>query len=155
MTLGYALGAWAVEAALRTRPTAVLRVLLHPAAPAGEVALVVGAAAAAGVPVARTAGRIEALRRHEGVWSLLEFRHEADALASDRDHLVLLRPAQAGNVGAAWRSALGFGVHDVALIESRVDPWSPHALRASIGARSAAPRSPAGRRTGALSRGTR
>lgn len=32
------------------------------------------------------------------------------------------------------RPALGFGVRDVALIDPRVDPWSPHVLRASQGA---------------------
>jgi RNA methyltransferase, TrmH family len=135
VTIATAVGAWAVEAALRLRPALVQRVLLHPAAPAEEVALVAGAAAAANVPLVRTAGRIEALRRHRDAWSLLEFTPASDALAGDADHLVLLRPAQAGNVGASWRSAFGFGVHDVALIDSRVDPWSAHALRASIGAR--------------------
>lgn len=47
---------------------------------------------------------------------------------------MLVRPAHAGNVGAVLRTALGFGVRDVALIDPAVDPWSPHVLRASQGA---------------------
>ena len=131
----YAVGTWAVAAALAHRPGRVRRVLLHPDAPEGERRAVEAAALAAGVAVVVTAGRIEALRRHDAAWSLVEFDPVDDALARDADHLVLVRAAQGGNVGAAWRSALGFGVHDVALIDARVAPWSAHALRASIGAR--------------------
>jgi TrmH family RNA methyltransferase len=96
---------------------------------------VASAAAAAEVPLIEDADRVRDLRRHGAAWVVTELEPDDDALRADLDHLVLVRPAQPGNVGAAMRAALGFGVRDVALIEPRVDPWSPHVLRASQGAR--------------------
>ena len=131
----HAVGLWPALEALRHRPRAVRRVVCHPRLPPRERAEVAEAAAAAGVPLVEDAGRVRALRRHRAAWLVTELEPEDDALRADLDHLVLVRPAQAGNVGAAMRAALGFGVRDVALIDPGVDAWSPHVLRASQGAR--------------------
>ncbi len=131
----HAVGLWPALEALRHRPRAVRRVVFHPRLPPRERAAITEAAAAAGVPLVEDAVRVRDLRRHGAAWLVTELEPDDDALRSDLDHLVLVRPAQAGNVGAAMRAALGFGVRDVALIDARVDPWSPHVLRASQGAR--------------------
>jgi RNA methyltransferase, TrmH family len=131
----HAVGVWPTLEALRHRPRAFRRVVCHPRLPPRERAEVAAAAAAAGVPLIEDAARVRGLRRHRAAWVVTELEPEDDALRADLDHLVLVRPAQPGNVGAAMRAALGFGVRDVALIDPRVDPWSPHVLRASQGAR--------------------
>jgi len=131
----HAVGLWPALEALRHRPRAVRRVVCHPRLPPRERAEVAEAAAAAGVPLVEDADCVRELRQHRAAWVVTELEPDDDALRGDRDHLVLVRPAQAGNVGAAMRAALGFGVRDVALIDPRVDPWSPHVLRASQGAR--------------------
>jgi len=131
----HAVGLWPALEALRHRPRIVRRVVCHPRLPASERAEVTAAATAVGVPVVEDAARVRGLRRHGAAWVVTELEPEDDVLRADLDHLVLVRPAQAGNVGAAMRAALGFGVRDVALIDARVDPWSPHLLRASQGAR--------------------
>lgn len=131
----HAVGLWPALEALRHRPRAVRRVVCHPHLGACERAAVAAAAAAADVPLVDDPDRVRALRRHRAAWVVTELEPEDDALRADLDHLVLVRAAQAGNVGAAMRAALGFGVRDVALVGARVDPWSPHVLRASQGAR--------------------
>jgi len=78
---------------------------------------------------------VRSLRQHRGASVACRLDPELDRLEPDRDHLVLVQASQAGNIGAAVRSALGFGLLDVALVGSRIDPWSPHLLRASQGAR--------------------
>lgn len=129
-----AVGLWPALEALRHRPDQVLRVAWHPELPAADRERLQAAAAAAGVPAAEDARAVEHARRSGTAWAVAEVRCADDALAADADHLVLLAPAHPGNVGAAVRAALGFDLRDVALVGGRVDPWSPHVLRASQGA---------------------
>jgi len=131
----HAVGLWPALEALRHRPGQVARVLSHPRLPPAARAALTAAAERAGVPLREDAETVRRLRRHRAAWVVCELVAAEDALRDDLDHLVLVRPAQAGNVGAAMRAALGFGVHDVALVAPRVDPWAPHVLRASQGAR--------------------
>lgn len=129
-----AVGLWPVLEALRHRPASVASVAWHPDLPEPDRARLVAASAAAGAPAEADADRVERLRRTGTALAVASVRRPTDQLRDADDHLVLIRPAHAGNVGAALRTALGFGVRDVALIEPRVDPWSPHVLRASQGA---------------------
>ena len=129
-----AVGLWPVLEALRHRPSAVASVAWHPDLPEDDRERLIAASTAAGAPASEDAVRVERARRTGTALVVAAVRRPADALAAAEDHLVLLRPAHPGNVGAALRTALGFGVRDVALIDPRVDPWSPHVLRASQGA---------------------
>ena len=47
--------------------------------------------------------------------------------------MVLHNPSDCGNVGTILRTALGFGVEDVALIRPCVDVFDPRVVRASMG----------------------
>jgi RNA methyltransferase, TrmH family len=129
-----AVGLWPVLEALRHRPDAVASVAWHPDLPDADRRRLAAAAEAAGVVAAEDAERVARARRTGTALAVATVRRPADVLAADADHLVLVHPAHPGNVGAALRTALGFGVRDVALVAPRVDPWSPHVLRASQGA---------------------
>lgn len=131
----HAVGLWPALEALRHRPGRVRAVLVDPDAPEREAAELAAAAARAGVRLAVDRERVRRRRRHAAAWVVTELAVEDDRLEPALDHLVLVRPAQAGNVGAALRAALGFGVRDVAVLGGRIDPWAPHVLRASQGAR--------------------
>lgn len=56
-----------------------------------------------------------------------------DALAPEKPHVVLHHPSDCGNVGTILRTALGFGVEDVALIRPCADVFDPRTVRASMG----------------------
>jgi len=133
--LTHAVGVFPAEEALKHRPQLVQRVVVHADTPARERARIEALAGDRGLVVAVDSRHVEAHRRHAAAWVLVELHTEEDTLSASDDHLVLFRAAQAGNVGSALRAALGFGVLDVALVDARVDAWSPHLLRASQGAR--------------------
>lgn len=53
---------------------------------------------------------------------------------SDGNHVVLVNPSNAGNMGTIIRSCAGFGIMDIAVITPAVDNFDPKTIRASMGA---------------------
>lgn len=49
-------------------------------------------------------------------------------------HIVLVNPSDAGNLGTILRTALGFGLPDIAVVRPAVDLFDPKVVRASMGA---------------------
>ena len=133
--LTHAVGEWPVLEALRHRPTALLAVLLDTSLPAERRSRLQRAAAVAGVPCREDPRTVRALRHRSDARAVALVRTESDALDPARDHLALVGTRSPGNLGVTLRTALGFDLRDVALIASPLDPWAPHVLRASQGAR--------------------
>ncbi len=50
------------------------------------------------------------------------------------NHLVLVNPSDAGNMGTIMRTALGFGLKDLCIVKPCVDIFNPKVVRASMGA---------------------
>ena len=53
---------------------------------------------------------------------------------TDGNHLVLVNPSDAGNLGTILRTAAGFGFSNIAIIPPAVDVYDPRVVRASMGA---------------------
>lgn len=49
-------------------------------------------------------------------------------------HIVLVNPSDAGNLGTILRTAVGFGITNIAIIRNAVDFYDPKAIRSSMGA---------------------
>lgn len=49
-------------------------------------------------------------------------------------HIVLVNPSDAGNLGTILRTAVGFGIDQVAVVRPAVDVFDPKTVRASMGA---------------------
>ena len=79
----------------------------------------------------RMLGRISA---KENCFAAAVFEKFTSALDNERDHLVLHRIADFGNLGTILRTALGFGYTDIAIINPAADVYEPKAVRASMGA---------------------
>lgn len=62
------------------------------------------------------------------------FNKYESKLASNQDHIVLVNPSTPGNVGTIIRSAVGFGVENLAIIKPAVDIFDPKVIRSSMGA---------------------
>ena len=60
------------------------------------------------------------------------FEKFSDALADDRPHVVLHCPGDSGNVGTIIRTALGFGVEDLAMIRPCVDLFDPKTVAKNV-----------------------
>ena len=49
-------------------------------------------------------------------------------------HIVLVNPSDAGNLGTIIRTAVGFGITNIAIIKKAVDFYDPKAIRSTMGA---------------------
>ncbi|MGB4660436.1 MAG: TrmH family RNA methyltransferase [Mobilitalea sp.] len=55
-------------------------------------------------------------------------------LCMDKPHLVLVNPSNMGNLGTIIRTAVGFGIYDLAIILPGADIFNPKTVRSSMGA---------------------
>jgi TrmH family RNA methyltransferase len=69
---------------------------------------------------------------------LVQFPDEVNVTLTEREESQLLElrvnPSDMGNMGTIIRTAIGFGVNDIAVIEPCVDYFNPKVVRASMGA---------------------
>jgi len=131
----YAEGVFATLELLDARPEAVERVLLSSRGEPNEgTAKIRATCAERGILVGiddRTMERISPRASHLAIGV---FRKYAMSLDASTDHVVLVEPADMGNLGAVARTMIGFGVRDLALVRPAVDAFDPKAIRASMGA---------------------
>ena len=131
---GYAPGAFPAMECLLHRPDCARRVLLHSKAKGTEAAQKLTALAEklhVRVEIADKA--LSRISGKENCFAAAVFSKFSDALAADAPHVVLHNPSDQGNVGTILRTALGFGVEDIALIRPCVDVFDPRVVRASMG----------------------
>ena len=69
----------------------------------------------------------------ENVYVIGIFKKYNTKLQSN-NHIVLVNPSNAGNLGTIIRTSCGFGIHDIVIIKPCVDPFDPKTIRASMGA---------------------
>ena len=129
----WVVGDFAVHELLRHAPEGALEVRWHGALDPDRLHRLAAACDAADVPLRRDDATLEHARSKANAHVLAVFEKRDAALAQDRDHLVLVAPRDPGNLGTILRTALAFGVEDVAVVGDG-DPWSPHVSRASLGA---------------------
>ncbi|MGI6724867.1 MAG: TrmH family RNA methyltransferase [Christensenellales bacterium] len=130
----YAPGLYPAMQALTYQPGLVSRVLVHSRL-AGEGAdALLAACSRLGI---RTETADRALRRLSGkdnCYAAAVFRKAVNDLDAHGNHLVLVNPMDAGNLGTILRAALGLGYSDIALVRPCADPHEPQVVRASMGA---------------------
>lgn len=131
---GYAPGAFPAMECLLHRPDCARRVLLHSKAAGTEGAEKLTALAEKlhiRVEIADKA--LSRISGKENCFAAAVFSKFADELTPGVPHVVLHNPSDQGNVGTILRTALGFGVENVALIRPCVDAFDPRVVRASMG----------------------
>ena len=60
------------------------------------------------------------------------FKKHESVLAMDRPHVVLVNPSDMGNLGTIIRTAVGFGLPDLAIIRPGAAICHPKTVRASM-----------------------
>lgn len=70
----------------------------------------------------------------ENTFIMTVFDKPNTPLLANENHLVLVSPSDMGNLGTIFRTALGFGISHIALIQPCADYHDPRAVRASMGA---------------------
>lgn len=130
----YAPGMFPAMECLLHRPELARRVLLHSKSAGTEgAARLIELADSLHVRVEEADRALGRISGKENCFAAAVFAKFDDALAEKRPHVVLHNPSDCGNVGTILRTALGFGVEDVALIRPCVDVFDPRVVRASMG----------------------
>lgn len=87
-----------------------------------------------GVPFEVDDRVVERLTRKGNTYLVASFEKYEATIDPGANHLLLVAPSDHGNLGAILRTALGFGVRDVALVDPAPDAFHPRVVRASMGA---------------------
>ena len=86
------------------------------------------------IPVVGSDKVFRSLKQKDNVYVLGVFRKFECSLSSQDPHIVLVNPSDMGNIGTIIRAAVGFGIHNVAVIKPAADIYHPKTIRASMGA---------------------
>ncbi len=133
--ISYGEGVFATLELLAARPDSVERVLLSSRGEPNEgVAKIRASVRARDIEATVDDRTIERLSPRGSHLAIGVFRKYAMTLDPNADHVVLVEPADMGNLGTIARTMVGFGFRDLALVRPAVDAFDPKVVRASMGA---------------------
>ncbi len=92
------------------------------------------AAQSAGVRVEIADRALERISQKENCFAAMGYRKQEGVFDGRAPHVVLHHPSDSGNLGTILRTALGFGLTNIAIIRPAVDSDDPRVTRASMGA---------------------
>lgn len=130
----FALGAYAVCEALRAMPNLVRRIYTsRELVVTDEISAILATARKSNIVVEDGTKLLKRVGGKDNIYLMAEFDKFSDTF-DHSDQIVLHNPSDMGNVGTILRTALGFGVKNVAFIKPCVDVFNPRVVRASQGA---------------------
>lgn len=134
LEVSYALGATLTFELLKSRPEWVTRVFLSSSLEETEGILRLKALCGKqGIRCETNDKAFNILSPKGNCYVIGEFRKTSMTLAPG-SHIVLVNPSDAGNLGTILRTAVGFGLTDIAIIKNAVDFYDPKTVRSSMGA---------------------
>lgn len=135
MEHSYTLGAFPTIELLQHKPEKVIRVLIHPDMNSeAQFHVISDLCEKHGVPYEINRKDVEKIRDKENCLSIGVFEKYEEDLKDTPGHIVLVHPSDMGNMGTIIRTAIGFGIRDLAIIEPAVDMFHPKVVRSSMGA---------------------
>lgn len=133
--VSYSLGITLTFELLKFQPQQVTRVFIHSSMKVGDTLdKLLSLCKELGIEVVYTDKIFHVMSQKENCYVIGEFRKYAGVLGRNHSHIVLVNPSNAGNMGTIMRSALGFGLNQMAIIRPAVDAFDPKVIRASMGA---------------------
>ena len=132
--VSYTLGATLTYELLKCRPELMNRVFISTETVlSGGIQELVRACEKAGIPVEKNDKAFHILSPKGNCYVIAEFRKEEVKLQPG-NHVVLVNPSDAGNLGTIVRTMTGFGVTELAIVRPGVDIYDPRTVRATMGA---------------------
>lgn len=133
--VSYSLGITLTFELLKFKTECVNRVFIHSSMKQGDtLEKLEYLCREAGIELVYTDKIFHVLSKKENCYVIGEFRKFVGSLSEKDSHIVLVNPSNAGNMGTIMRSALGFGLNQMAIIRPGVDAFDPKTVRASMGA---------------------
>lgn len=131
----YALGITLTFELLKYAPEYARRVYIHSKFEEGEAKeKLLRLCRELSVPVEYGDKPFNILSQKENCFVIGEFEKFHRPAELSANHVVLVNPSNAGNMGTIMRSMAGFNVTDLAVITPAVDEFDPKTVRASMGA---------------------
>lgn len=131
----YAPGIFPATECLKNAPERCLRLLLSSASEKSEGAAKLRVQAEENNVRVEIADRaLERISKKENCFAAMVYRKQEGVFVADAPHIVLVNPSDSGNLGTILRTALGFGLVNIAIIRPAVDSDDPRVTRASMGA---------------------
>lgn len=131
----YAPGIFPATECLKNAPDRCMRLLLSSASEKSEgAAKLREAALAQGIRVEMADRVLERISKKENCFAAMVYRKAEGVFDEEGPHVVLHHPSDSGNMGTILRTALGFGLTNIAIIRPAVDSDDPRVTRASMGA---------------------
>ena len=131
----YTLGAAPTVELLLRRPELVIKAYVRAGyAARGPTGDIPGLCARIGAPVEAGDKAFNRVGAKDSEHAMAAFRKPPMGLDEGACHVVLVNPADAGNLGTILRTGVGFGFRDFAIVCPGVDVFDPKAVRASMGA---------------------
>ena len=133
--LSYAEGATLVFELLKTKPELITQIFLRPAEKYGEdIAKILQLAEVKHIKITESNKPFNVLAAKNACLLIAEFKKNQSQLNPSANHLLLVNPSDAGNLGTIMRTAAAFNIKDIAIIPPAIDHFDPKVIRASMGA---------------------
>jgi len=132
---GYAPGVFPSLSLLDVRPDTCKRLLLHSGAQGGDgIEKLRARCATLGIREETADRALRAISHKDNCFAAIVFDKYACVLSERQSHIVLHQPSDMGNLGTIFRTCLGFGFVNVAIVRPAADFFDPRVVRASMGA---------------------
>jgi TrmH family RNA methyltransferase len=131
----YAIGVFPALELIAHHPGSVLKILIHSKADRNSgVDKIRAFAGVNNISTEINDQAIAKLSHSENCYAVGIFAKYKSPVSPNRNHLILINPADMGNLGTIIRTMVGFGVQDLILIRPAPDIFDPKVIRASMGA---------------------
>jgi len=131
MDYSYTLGAFPTYELIKTKPDLVQQVFVHSTFDSSELEEL---CRKNHIQISVNDKIIQKLSDKENIFAVGVFNKYECSLMEDCSHLMLVNPGNMGNLGTILRTAVGFGIKDIAIISPGSDIFNPKVVRSSMGA---------------------
>jgi len=134
----YSLGVFTTIELLQNRPQDVLKVLLSNKSDRNKgVDKIKDICQKNNIEYVYADGQINRVSDKENTYAVgvfEKYNSQLESIDEKNQHLVLVRPLNAGNMGTNIRTAVAFGIKNIAVIRPAVDIFNPQIISSSMGA---------------------
>jgi len=127
----YTSGASVTIELLKTKPELVEAVYIHTSF--NQPDKIESLCARSNVPCCINDTMFKKINQKENSYVLGIFKKTASKIAKNESNVVLVNPADMGNLGTVIRTLVGFNIKNLVIINPAADIWNPKTIRASMG----------------------